>query len=185
MLVAAFALAACGGAAGGGGGGAPSLDQTYSQGGVTFKYPAGWVVEGEEGFVLLASNQATLDKATDSSDIPSLDAGQMAITLVAFNADIAELMGATTPLAVLQQMTEETAGEDTTFEAPTETTIAGKPAARANGTNGNMDAQFVALDLGDSGFVLLGGVAPKGDLSKIQATVEAIAATVTMEATSG
>src|SRR5690242_4976344 len=91
----AFLLVACGG--GGGSGGSLSLDQTFNQNGLSFKYPAGWVSDGESGQAYVASNQSLLDNA-QSTDVPTLKAGERIVAMLVFDAQTVSAIGSTSPL---------------------------------------------------------------------------------------
>jgi hypothetical protein len=181
--VLAFLLAACGGGGGGtGGGGTTTLDQTYNQDGLSFKYPTGWVTGGGAGQAYVASNQAALDKAQSGEDVPSLNAGDRVVAVLSFGSETASLMGATSPVELLRSMAQSfsDASLGVTLGEPTEATIGGKPAARVAGSNDNLDAHLIVINLGDSGYAMVMGIAPKGEMSGFESTLNGITETVTV-----
>lgn len=187
VCLAAVLLAACGG--GGGGGGTVTLDQTYNADGLSFKYPSGWVTEGsgQDAPVFLGNSQAALDAGKASSETLSLAAGQQVVTVFPIPAELASIMGGTDVKQLLSTMSESIASTEgaPTFGEPTDVTIGGKAGARMSGTSDNVDAQVIMLNLGDTGFLMVFGVTPKGDISKLEPVLNGIAESATLTGASG
>ncbi|KAB2853864.1 MAG: hypothetical protein F9K46_17760 [Anaerolineae bacterium] len=187
VCLAAVFLAACGG--GSSGGGAVTLDQTFDADGLSFKYPSGWVTEatGDGGPVYLANSQAALDAAKASTSTLNLAAGQQAVVIFPIPAELASAMGGTTLIDLLKTMSQSIAGTEgaPTFGEPTEATIGGKTGARMAGTSDSADAQIIMLNLGDSGYLMVFGVTPKGDISKLEPVLNGIAEGANLTAATG
>lgn len=190
VSLAAVLLAACGGGGGaGGGGGTVALDQTYNADGLSFKYPSGWVTEaaGDGGPVYLANNQAALDAAKASTSTLNLAAGQQAVVIFPIPAELASAMGSTNLVDLLKTMSQSISGTEgaPTFGEPAEVTIGGKAGARMSGTGDSADAQVIMLNLGDSGYLMVFGVTPKGDISKLEPVLNGIAEGASLTAATG
>jgi len=185
----AFTLAACGGATGGGGSASSvSLSESYNSDGITLKYPAGWVIEGAAapgGPIILANNQATLDVAK-SGTTTSIAAGQQVIFVLPFVGETFQALSAVvkSPVDLLTQMgpAMSSAESGLTFGTPTETTVGGKAAARASGSSDNGDAQIIAINLGDSGYIMVMGGTGKGEMGGLEGTLNAVAESVNVAA---
>lgn len=191
LLVALMALmlAACGGGGNTGGGGNASsttLSETYDANGISFKYPSGWVVEpaaAEGGPVIIANNQATLD-AAKSGGTTSIAAGQQFIIVLPFVGETFQAMSAvvSSPVDLLTQMGPAMSGGESglTLGTPTEATIGGKPAAKASGSSDSGDAQLIAINVGDQGYMMVMGGAGKGEMGNLDATLNALAESITV-----
>lgn len=183
----AVMLAACGGGAAGGGGGTVALDQTYNADGVTFKYPSGWVTQGSgaSGPIFAANNQDTLT-AAQSGDTTSLKAGQQIITILTLPSAV-NTTGAMTEIDLLKQMTTGMTGAAgaPVLGEPTAATIGGKPAARATGTGDSGDGTAIIINQGDAGYVIIFGIAAKGEMSNLDGILNGVADSLTVTAPTG
>jgi len=184
----ALMVAACGG--GGTGGGGVSLTETYNADGVTFKYPSGWVVQAPSapgGPVSLANNQAALD-AAQVATTAQVTSGQQIVAVFPFTGETFAAMsaGISSPLQLLQQMGPAMSSADVglTFGEPAETTIGGKPAARSSGSSDAGDGTLIAINMGDAGYVLVMGATGKGEMGNFEATLNALAESVSITAAS-
>lgn len=188
VCLAAVLLAACGGG-GGGGGGSVTLDQTYNADGLSFKYPSGWVTEGtgQDAPVFLGNSQAALDAGKASSETLSLAAGQQVVTVFPIPTELASMMGSTDVKQLLTTMSQSIASTEgaPTFGEPTDVTLGGKAGARMSGTGDNVDAQVIMLNLGDTGYLMVFGVTPKGDISKLEPVLNGIAESASLTPASG
>jgi hypothetical protein len=157
-----------------------TLGQRYDQDGIGFQYPDGWVVSSADGAIFIASSQGALDSAQAGGTITTLSAGEMVITMLVFGADVVNAIHATRPSELLVTMTQATSGDGVNFNEPTEATFGGKAAAQVTGSTSTTDVEFVAVRLDDGDYILLGGAAPTGDLSKLNTMLQAILGTVTI-----
>jgi hypothetical protein len=194
LLITAIALmlAACGG-----GGGtttnntsSSALSETYDAGGLSFKYPSGWVVQAPDadvpgGAVMLGNSQTTLNAMTADGSTKA-ESGQQAIMIIPVVGDAFTAMSAavSSPVDLLKMMgpSMSAGANGLTFGDPTEATVGGNPAAKASGTSDSGDGKLIAIKVGDAGYVLVMGVTAKGEMGNLESTVDGLAETVTVKA---
>ena len=120
--------------------------------------------------------------AAKSGSTTSLAAGQQLITVLPLTGATFQALSATvsSPVDLLDQMGPAISDTESglTFGAPTETTIAGKPAARSSASSDNGDGQLIAINLGDAGYAIVVGAAGKGEMSSLEPTLNAVAESV-------
>ncbi len=182
VAVMALLLAACGGAAAPGSG-TTTLSETYNSDGITFKYPSGWVVEPAAvagGPIIIANSQATLD-AAKLGTATTVTAGQQYIILLPFTGESFQALSSviTSPVDLLNQIgTGMLSTSGVALGTPTELTIGGKAAAKASGTGDIGDTTLIAINIGDTGYVMVVAGAAKGEMGNLEGTLNAVAETV-------
>ncbi len=183
VAILALMLAACGGGGDDGGDGGVDLSQSYDNEGLSFNYPEGWVVlDNGFGQVMLASNQETLDLMTggDSAGPPS---SQVGVSIMLMPMEEAGMGDDVTPMSVMEMllpgMQEEGEAE---FTEPSEETIEDKATARVEGSDENVQAAIIIVDIGNGTFVMATGAAAPGELDDFNDEINAIIGTMSYSA---
>lgn len=181
LALVAPVLAACGGDDDGGGNGdgggeeAAGLTQEYSQDGLSFCFPEGWVSSIESDGALIASSQDVLDAASsgDNAEIP--DGGQ-AYTILGFPAPVASGIS---PAQMLELLAAEQAGEEgTEMSDPEDVTIGDASGVKVTVTDAATKGEgaIYILRPNDDVMIMVIGLASEGDYD--DALTQEIAANV-------
>ncbi len=152
-----------------------SLTSEYiSASGLSLSYPGDWTAQEDAGIVALSNDAA----AFDSDGLPPGAVGVIILgpptvkTLTSGAAETAEDM--------LKSFAAELSegGLDGALLRPQPTTIGGRPAVQLNASDSVNDMLLLAIDLDDSGPVIVVALASRGELSRFESTILAIAATI-------
>ena len=160
-------LAACGGDDNGNNDGdngdsqSVSLSQTFSEAGLTFSYPEGWVAEsmGGEGGVA-ANSQEVLELAQSDAEDVALPDGAQAALVFGFAAPAEAGLDAT---SILELFTSE--GDDTEVGEIQEFTLGEREGVTVTMQDSASDSEgaFYVFPIDDSTFGIVAGISNTGD----------------------
>ena len=155
----------------------PQLDGMYSGGGITFHYPADWLIQEDAGSVILANSQQALDAIVQGTSSNPQDVALMFSPSTA--ADLYLPAGATA-LDVVNSFVGMFGGLGASLAPPTETTLSDLPFAY---TSGNFDQGGLlvgAVQIETDRFEVIMAVTGS-DITQHQPTLLAIINTLTFD----
>lgn len=154
----------------------PPTEPFTTSDGLSFSYPAGWVVSEQYGVVLLANDETTME----SDNIPPggigvIIVGPQGVRATIYVPDDASLM----EMSIAMVEGFGISGADAESLVPAATTIAGRPAVRLEFGSEEGDGLLFAMDHGDGEVVMVIAACAPGEIGRFEPTALAIAETVT------
>ena len=141
---------------------------------MTLMYPEGWFSDAQDlaGTIIVASSADGL-QATSLSDVPQ---DGVILTITAFPTEIASILGGNDAGAFLQAMLGQisNAADVPEFGEPEDYEIAGTIGSATQGSDENIEGIIIVFEK-NGGLIMMVAVAPAGEFSSQEATVQAIA----------
>lgn len=156
------------------------LDHTYTpdEGTFTLNYPLGWQVgmfsPSETGGVLFLGNTSLSDRLLQTAE-PRVNAGEMALQVLVGRPVEGGEGALQSVLGEFEQLIGSLYPDRSTTDF---FTLDGRDAARFSYRGNGFDGFLVVIALDDGRYVAIRGIASTGNLAGLQATAEAVAASV-------
>jgi hypothetical protein len=181
LVVVVAMLAACGGDDKKSSSSSSNLSQSYTgAGGITVKYPDGWIAKDAAGdTIYVANNQAAMD-AMEAATSGGPGKGQSAVVLMAMPL---EALGGMSAADSFKAMVQSIGGEgsDTTLGDVKDVKVNGQTAYRADLTSPDGEGYYLGWE-SNGALIIAAGVAATGELKDMEATQLKIIDSVTYTA---
>ncbi len=183
VVILALTMAACGGGGGDGDDGGVDLSQSYDNNGLSFNYPAGWVLDDSaEGQVTIANSQEAMEAIESSQADGGPSSGQFGLMIMSFSAQDMGLEEGVALSTVLDMLMNFMVGENgPDFSDPSEETIEGKDTVRVEGSDESVQAAIIVVNL-ENAFAFVTGAAAPDELSDFNDEINAIIGSISYSA---